>query len=59
MSKVKKMYEELCTYPDNLSLVNNIRTRLKKSLDLYLDELNKASERLEGKKVRTVYKGLK
>ena len=58
-SKVKKMYDELCKYENNLSMSDNIESRLKKSLDLYLDELNKASDRLNGKKTNTVYKALK
>jgi hypothetical protein len=53
------MYDELCKYENNLSMSDNIESRLKKSLDLYLDELNKASDRLNGKKTNTVYKALK
>lgn len=55
--KVENLYNEVCQWKDR-TLSDNVKDRLSKSLELYLSELNAASERIQGKKVRTVYKEL-
>ncbi len=57
-SKVENLVKEICSY-EPLTFRDVIEDRLDKSLKLYIDELDKSSERLLGKKSKpTVYKEL-
>ena len=56
-SKVKKMLDDISKYDDGLTLEDNIRDRLEKTFNLYMEELASASERLLSKKPISVYKG--
>ena len=57
-SKVEIMAEELKNYSDKVSTRKNIQSRLEKTLNRYLEEINNSSERLKGSKITTVYKEL-
>ena len=56
-SKVKKMLDDVSKYDNGLTLEDNIRDRLEKTFNLYMEELASASERLLSKKPISVYKG--
>lgn len=57
-SKIERMIDELAEYEDGLSLEDNIKDRLDKTLNLYMEELSNASDRILGKKSSSVYKEL-
>lgn len=57
VSKVRRLWEDVKDYPE-LTVYDNIRERLDKTLARYLDDLDNSSERLRSKKIRTVYREL-
>lgn len=58
MNKIEKLLYDAERYQENLTLEDNIKSRLDKTLNLYLSELESASDRIKGKKIKTVYKEL-
>jgi len=56
-SKVKQLWNDVKDYHE-LTLQDNIKERLNKTLNRYLDDLDSSSDRLLGKKTKTVYKEL-
>ena len=57
-SKIEIMAEELKNYSDKVSTRKNIQSRLEKTLNRYLEEINNSRERHKGSKITTVYKEL-
>lgn len=55
--KVQQLWDDIKDYQD-LTIADNIKDRLQKTLTRYLEDLESSSDRLRGKKVRTVYKEL-
>ena len=56
-TKIQRLWDEVKDYQE-LTISDNIKERLNKTLNRYLEDLNSSSDRLLGKKVRTVYKEL-
>lgn len=55
--KVQQLWDDVKDYQD-LTIVDNIKDRLQRTLTRYLEDLESSSDRLKGKKVHTVYKEL-
>lgn len=55
--KVQQLWDDIKDYQD-LTIVDNIKDRLQKTLTRYIEDLESSSDRLRGKKTRTVYKEL-
>ena len=55
--KVQQLWDDVKDYQD-LTIADNIKDRLQKTLTRYLEDLESSSDRLRGKKSRTVYKEL-
>jgi len=55
--KVQQLWDDIKDYQD-LTIADNIKDRLQKTLTRYLEDLESSSDRLRGKKTRTVYKEL-
>lgn len=55
--KVQQLWDDIKDYQD-LTIADNIKDRLQKTLTRYLEDLERSSDRLRGKKTRTVYKEL-
>ena len=55
--KVQQLWDDIKDYHD-LTIADNIKDRLQKTLTRYLEDLESSSDRLRGKKTRTVYKEL-
>lgn len=55
--KVQQLWDDVKDYQD-LTIADNIKDRLQKTLTRYLEDLESSSDRLRGKKTRTVYKEL-
>lgn len=62
-SKIKKLWDEVENLFDDSSLAKNVERRLNSVFNLYLDELNAASDNVESKfkfsNSSTVYKEFK
>ena len=58
MTKIEKLYKEVCAQEEHLTLEDNIKQRLQKTLNNYIEELDSASDRIRSKKITTVYKEL-
>ena len=56
-SKVQQLWDDVKDYQD-LTIADNIKDRLQRTLTRYLEDLESSSDRLRGKKTRTVYKEL-
>lgn len=57
-SKVKKILKDISAYDDKLTLEDNVKDRLEKTFNLYMEELSSASDRLLCKDVSSIYRGL-
>lgn len=55
--KVQQLWDDVKDYQD-LTIADNIKDRLQRTLTRYLEDLESSSDRLRGKKTRTVYKEL-
>ena len=55
--KVQQLWDDMKDYQD-LTIADNIKDRLQKTLTRYLEDLESSSDRLRGKRTRTVYKEL-
>lgn len=55
--KVQQLWDDIKDYQD-LTIADNIKDRLQKTLTRYLEDLESSSDRLRGKRTRTVYKEL-
>ena len=55
--KVQQLWDDVKDYHD-LTIADNIKDRLQRTLTRYLEDLESSSDRLKGKKIRTVYKEL-
>ena len=55
--KVQQLWDDIKDYQD-LTIADNIKDRLQKTLTRYLEDLESSSDRLRWKKTRTVYKEL-
>jgi hypothetical protein len=55
--KVQQLWDDVKDYQD-LTIADNIKDRLQRTLTRYLEDLESSSDRLRGKKIRTVYKEL-
>ena len=58
MTKIEKLYRDVCTQEEHLTLEDNIKERWQKTLNNYITELDSASDRIRSKKITTVYKEL-
>lgn len=58
MTKIEKLYRDVCIQEEHLTLEDNIKERLQKTLNNYITELDSASDRIRSKKITTVYKEL-
>lgn len=62
-SKVMILYEEVENLDDDVTLIKNIKQRLDSVFNLYLNELDNASDNIESKvkfsKSSTIYKEFK
>lgn len=55
--KVQQLWDDVKDYQD-LTIADNIKDRLQRTLTRYLEDLESSSDRLRGKKTRIVYKEL-